>query len=131
MQGPTRHEIELARDDTGITAGILQQLADAVHKMQATPAIRLSSYHRFDFQHNVGSAAEVDAIAAGIGADARWNAQHTHYEAVCAYSPNVTYTVVYITRAHMKAYEKHWAAFRDEGAAETREDVPEMAGVTA
>jgi len=123
MDGKTPHEIDLARDDNGVTAGILQQLATAVTAMQATPGIRLRKYHRVEFQHNADSTAEVDAIAAGIGAVPHWNTEHTHYEAEREYGPNVAYMVVFITREHMDAYSKHWAAFPREDAAEARREL--------
>jgi hypothetical protein len=113
MQGKTPHEAELARDDGGATAGILQQVAEAVAVMQATPGIRLSKWHRVEFQHNAGSPDEVDQVAAGIAAAPRWNAARTHYEATREFGPNVAYRVLFITPEHMDAYSSHWAAFRD------------------
>ena len=129
MEGKTLHETELARDDNGVTAGILQQLASAVTAMQATPAIRLRKYHRIEFQHSVDSEAEVNTIAAGIGAVPQWNAERTHYTAEREYGPNVAYAVVFITREHMDAYCKHWAAFPREDTPASREDEhePELA----
>ena len=65
MDGKTRHEIELARDDGGATASILQQLDDAVAAMKNTPGIRFSAWHRIDFQHNASSAAARAAYRTG------------------------------------------------------------------
>jgi hypothetical protein len=114
MQGPTPHEVELARDDSGVTASILQQLADAVAVMQHTPGIRLRKYHDIRFQHSADSPAEVDAVAAGIGAVPRWNTARTHYEAVRHFGPNVEYAVVYITDQHMDAWNACMKNFRDQ-----------------
>lgn len=116
------------RDDNGVTAGILRQLAEAVEQMKNTPAIRLKSYHRYEFQQNVDSPEQVDAMAAGLGVTAQWNRQHTHYEAVKEYGPNVAYLVIYITPEHMVAYTKHWASFPAEAgnAAEAGAE-PELA----
>ncbi len=115
--------------DNGATASVLQQLEHAVAAMKATPAVRFSPWHRIEFQHNASTTAEVDAIAAGIGTKAEWNEAGTHYEATRQYGPNVAYTVVFITREHMDAYNAHWAAFREQQ--DTREDAPgrEMAQV--
>ena len=118
MHGYTPHEQELAADDHGVTANILQQFANAVRDMQATPAIRLSPYMRIEIQHSAASIAEVDAIAAGLGVTPEWNEERTHYTATRHYGQNVTYAVVYITREHMAAYTAHWKDFpRDAGAA--------------
>ena len=122
MQGMmTPHEVELARDDNGATAGILQELADAVARMKDTPAIRFNKWHRIDFQHTASSIAEVDVIAAGLGATPKWNDEHTHYTAELEFSPHVTYVVVFITPEHMAAHNAHWAAFPREDSAQAEE----------
>lgn len=119
MYGKTHHEIELARNDNGVTTGILQQFADAVRAMQDTPAVRLRPHMRIEIQHSAASVEEVDAIAAELGVTPGWNEDRTHYEAIKDYGPNVGYAVVYITREHMAAYTAHWKTFpRTAGAQE-------------
>lgn len=87
----------LADGDGEILASVITQLADAEAFLEANP-VPVTKFAATTIWKFCTSEAEVDAIAAAIGAEARWNGDRDHYGAERSFGASVSYRALYIVK---------------------------------
>ena len=117
MYGFTPHEQELAAGD-GILASMIAQL-DELKAFLLKHKPPVSEYGPTVAWKFVTDIAEVDQIAATIGAEASWNKDGTQYRVERKFGKSVSYEALYIGKR----------AEQDDPA--DAEDAPELAAVAA